>query len=132
MTEDHEPPARKPRLDCEESAKSKTVQAFETVLGKCPDVTKLEKLRNALTKNPKSFFTLIVETHLACIQILTLKAYKQLHSDLKIWKEEFKTNAFRDANDTDMKSDPKISEQWKKYRVDSKLLEVWKIIVHLA
>lgn len=60
---------------------SKTAKAAEVVLGKTPVVIQLEKLRNNLNRNPKfRYCASRYENHLAKIQVLVLKATKQLNN----------------------------------------------------
>lgn len=63
---------------------SKTAKAIEQVLGTCEEVVKYDKLKQTVTKNPKSRYHVEqYETHLTKIQMLTLKKYKQLYNDLR-------------------------------------------------
>jgi len=63
---------------------SKTAKAIEQVLGTCEEVVKYDKLKQNVTKNPKSRYHVEqYKTHLTNIQMLTLKKYKQLCNDLK-------------------------------------------------
>ena len=69
---------------------SKTTKAAEVVLGKTSEVIQLEKLCNNLNRNSKSRYCANrYENHLAKIQILVLKATKQLQSDIKLWDATF-------------------------------------------
>ena len=54
------------------------------VLGTCDKVLKYDKLRQNVAKNPKSRYHIErYETYLAKIQLLTLKAYKQVFNDIQ-------------------------------------------------
>ena len=53
VVEEFQPPAKKCHLDHGQSIRSKTAQALQTVLGNCPEVSKFDKLKTCLTKNPK-------------------------------------------------------------------------------
>jgi len=81
------PPKRKKTLatDSETTVQllSKTAKAIEQVLGTCEEVVKYDKLKQSVTKNPKSRYHMEqYETHLTKIQMLTLKKYKQSYNDL--------------------------------------------------
>ena len=84
-----EPPAKRkkiPSTDSEVTVQllSKTAKAIEQVLGTCEEVVKYDKLKQSVTKSPKSRYHIErYETHLTKIQMLTLNKYKQLYNDLK-------------------------------------------------
>ena len=68
---------------------SKTTKAAEVVLGKTSEVIQLELCSN-LNHNSKSRYCANrYENRLAKIQILVLKATKQLQSDIKLWDATF-------------------------------------------
>ena len=71
---------------------SKTAKALERVLGRSSEVEKFDKIKQALTTNPTSRYNQEkYETLLAHIQVKTLKAYKQLHNELKERKDKTNT-----------------------------------------
>ena len=113
-----EPPAKRkktPSTDSEVTVQllSKTAKAIEQVLGTCEEVVKYDKLKQSVTKNPKSRYHVEqYETHLTRIQMLTLKKYKQVHNDLK--------------------ENPQDASKTKQLKAASALLKLWKITLHLV
>lgn len=113
-----EPPAKRkktPSTDSEATVKllSKTAKAIEQVLGTCEEVVKYDKLKQSVTKNPKSRYHMEqYETHLTKIQMLTLKKYKQLYNDSK--------------------GNPQDASKTKQLKSASALLKLWKITLHLV
>ena len=111
------PPKRKktPSANSEATVQllSKTAKAIEQVLGTCEEVVKFDKLKQSVTKNPKSRYHVErYEIHLTKIQMMTLKKYKQLHSDLK--------------------DNPQDASKTKQLKSASALLKLWKIALHLV
>ena len=111
---------------------SKTAKAAEVVIDKTPEMIQLEKLRNNLNRNPKSsYYANRYENHLAKIQVLVLKATKQLQSDIKVWDATFlmQNNRLPNANDYELSDE--VTSTLHKKKVALKLLQSWKITVHL-
>ena len=130
--DDGQPAAKKPRQDESTAITSKTGQALRSVLGPCPEVAKFEKLKCCLAKNPRSRYHIdLYETHLAHIQILILKAYRQLHNEINAWKATFQNSRLREATDSEMKGNQNVSKLLSTFKIASRLLAVWKITVHL-
>ena len=72
-----EPQTKKQKLGT--TLVTNTTRALQQVLGTCEEVLKYDKLKQNVTKNPKSrYHTEHYEIHLAKIQILILKAYKKV------------------------------------------------------
>ena len=106
---------------------------MQQVLGTCEEVLKYDKLKQNVTKNPKSrYHTEHYEIHLAKIQILTLKAYKKVFNDIESWKDNFRLSQHREATEADLKESIQIAPQRKQLRTASELLKLWKITVHLV
>ena len=111
---------------------SKTAKAAELVLGKLPEVIQLDKLRNNLTRNPKSRYCVNrYENHLAKIQVLVLKAIKKLDSDIKAWDASFLMQHKRVPNPNDYETSQEATDILHRRKVALKLLQSWKITVHL-
>ena len=112
---------------------TKTARALQQVLGTCEEVLKYDKLKQNVTKNPKSrYHTEHYEIHLAKIQILTLKAYKKIFNDIQSWQDNFRLSQHREATEADLKESIQIAPQRKQLRTASELLKLWKITVHLV
>ena len=93
---------------------TKTARALQQVLGTCEEVLKYDKLKQNVTKNPKSrYHTEHYEIHLAKIQILTLKAYKKVFNDIESWKDNFRLSQHREATEADLKESIQIAPQRK-------------------
>ena len=122
-------------MDNDESSQplsSKTAKAAELVLGKLPEVIQLDKLRKNVTRNPKSRYCVNrYDNHLAKIQVLVLKAIKQLDSDVKAWDASFLMQHKRLPNSNDYAASQEATELLHKRKVALKLLQSWKITVHL-
>ena len=111
---------------------SKTAVAVEMVLGKIPEVIQLDKLHNNLKKSPKSRYCINwYENHLAKIQVLVLKATKQINEELKSWDAFFLKQYQRLPNTQDYTASDQAKANLEKRKVVLKLLESWKITVHL-
>ena len=98
-----------------------------------PEVIQPEKLHNNLNRNPKSRYCANrYENHLAKIQVLVLKATRQLQSDTKVWDATFlmQNNWLPNANDYELSDE--VTSTLHKKKVALKLLQSWKMItVHL-
>ena len=126
-----EPQPKKQKLDA--ALVTKTARALQQVLGTCEEVLKYDKLKQNVTKNPKSrYHTEHYKIHLAKIQILTLKAYKKVFNDIQSWKDNFRLSRHREATEADLKESIQIAPQRKQLRTASELLKLWKITVHLV
>lgn len=111
---------------------SKTAKAAEVVLAKIPEVVQLDKLRSNLARNPKSRYCINkFENHLAKVQVLVLRALRQLNVELKAWDSSFLAQNKRIANQNDYSSSKEAKDILHKRKVALKLLESWKITVHL-
>ena len=118
--------------ECQQQLSSKTAKATEIILGKIPEVTQLDKLRNNLARNPKSRYCINrYENYLAKIQVLVLKAVKELNSKLKEWDASFVTQHERLPNLNDYTASKEASDILHRRKVALKLLQSWKITVHL-
>ena len=122
-------------MDNDESSQqlsSKTAKAAELVLGKLPEVIQLDKLHNNVARNPKSRYCVNrYENHLAKIQVLVLKAIKQLDADVKAWDASFLMQHKQLPNSNDYAASQEATEILHKRKVALKLLQAWKITVHL-
>lgn len=110
-----QPSHKKTRL--EDDMGCVTSRPWSKFLQKCTDVSKYDKLKQCVTTNPKSRHHIeCYETHLANIQVMTLKVYKQLH-DIQDWKNKFQRTALREATNNQVKSDSNIACQWRNTRL---------------
>ena len=130
-TPPQEPQPKKQKLGT--TLVTKTARALQQVLGTCEEVLKYDKLKQNVTKNPKSrYHTEHYEIHLAKIQILILKAYKKVFNDIQSWKDNFRLSRHREATEADLKESIQIAPLRKQLRTASELLKLWKITVHLV
>lgn len=132
--EQHKMPEDPAHVPCEseQQLSSKTAKATEIVLGKTPEVIQLDKLRANLARNPKSRYCLNrYENHLTKIQVFVLKAVQQLNADLKAWDTSFLMENERLPNSSDYSRSEESRGILHKRKVALKLLESWKISVHL-
>lgn len=112
-----ESPVKRQKQDNQTELTSKTAKALEKVLGRSPDVEKFEKLKQSLMANPTSKYNQDrYKTQLAHVQVKTLKAYKQLNSELKEYQNQ--------------KAEPYVTKT-KQLHIAAELLKSWKITVHL-
>ncbi|KAK3737282.1 hypothetical protein QZH41_019809 [Actinostola sp. cb2023] len=111
---------------------SKTTKALEVILGHSDEVAEFDRLRYSLSQNPKSRYIIHrYETHLAKIQINVLKAVNQYQQEVKEWDKEFFQKNNRIASEKDYSNCVEISKILCQLKVANKLLERWKITVHL-
>lgn len=112
-----ESPVKRQKQDNQTELTSKTAKALEKVLGRSPDVEKFEKLKQSLMANPTSKYNQDrYKTQLAHVRVKTLKAYKQLNSELKEYQNQ--------------KAEPYVTKT-KQLHIAAELLKSWKITVHL-
>lgn len=105
----------------EQQLHSKTAKALSTVLGATEEVSRFEKLRENLQKNPKSRYHIErYETHLSKIRIEVLKAFRETNKSINTMKEPIKGDL---ANELKLKN--------TRLKAASSLLKLWKITVHL-
>lgn len=93
-----------------------------------PEVIESEKLHN-LNRKPKSrYCAKRYENHLAKIQVLVLKATKQLQSDIKVWDATFlmQNNWLPNAYDYGLSDE--VTSTLRKKNVALKLLQSWETI----
>ena len=69
--------------------------------------------------------------HLAHIQVQVLKKYKEINEAIVDWSANFKKVSNEIPTENDKERDPVIAKTWRKNKVTSKLLKIWKITVNL-
>ena len=84
-----------------------------------------------VSKNLKSRYHIEhYETHFAKIQILTLKAYKQVFNDIQNWKDNFKLSRHREATEAEVRL--RIVSQEKTNENCFRAAQTGEITVHLV
>lgn len=112
--------------------KSKTSIAIKAVIGKTSEVCELDSLKENLKHNPKSYYySKKYDYILVRIQTQVLQELKSLEQALKNWDETFVQQNNRIPNDTDYTHSSEFKDMAKKKRIALKLLESWKITVHI-
>ena len=96
-------------------ASSKTAKALSELLGTTKDVMLYEKLLKMQQK----------------IQVQVLKKYKEINEAIVDRSANFKKVSNEIPTENDKERDPVIAKTWRKNKVASKLLKIWKITVHL-
>lgn len=130
--EQGEPPSKKSRTE-DSQPSSKTGKALTLVLGKSKDVQTYEKLENNVTKNPNSrFYKEHYVNRLTHIQVQVLKKYKEVNRAIKEWSETFQKSHQKIPTEKGLRTDLNISATWRKRKIASELLRVWKLTVHTA
>ena len=101
----------------------KTGSDIELISKRKEEVLKYDKLKQNVAKNPKSRYHIKhYETHLTKIQILILKAYKKIFSDIKTWKENFTLQ--REATEDDLQIKNEMATKRKQVRTALELLNL--------
>ena len=128
-----EPTNKKRKVqDKGKETQSKTAKALEVVLGKIPEVSEIERLKQTVMKNPKAhFYRKKYDTVLSKVQTAVLRELRNVGEELKKWDEAFLTMHGRLPNNTDYMSDDEFSALNKKKKIALKLLESWNITVHV-
>ena len=111
---------------------SKTAKALELILGKTPEVSEIDRLKQTVAKNPKAqFYRKKYDSLLSNLQTCVLRELRSVKNQLKQWDENFLTTHGRIPNDSDYINDGHFKELTQKEKVALKLLESWNTTVHL-
>ena len=111
---------------------SKTAKALALILGKTPEVSEIDRLKQTVAKNPKAhFYRKKYDTLLSNMQTCVLRELRSVKTQLKQWDEDFLSTHSRIPNNSDYINDDHFKELSQKKKVALKLLESWKITVHL-
>ena len=111
---------------------SKTAKALELILGKTPEVSEIDRLKQIVAKNPKAhFYRKKYDSLLSNMQTCVLRELRSVKNQLKQWDENFLATHGKIPNDSDYISDGHFKELTQKKKVALKLLESWNITVHL-
>jgi hypothetical protein len=112
---------------------TKTAKAIQEVLGYTPEVAEFDRLKCSLARNTKSRYLINrYETSLTNIQVMVLKAVKELQCNIKNWDTEFLRNNERIPTMKDYSLNNAILQMFHKKKLADKILESWKITVHLV
>ena len=65
------------------------------------------------------------------VQVQVLKQYKEINEAIVEWSANFKKVSHKIPTENHMKKDPVIAKTWRKNKVATELLKIWKITVHL-
>ena len=83
--------------------------------------------KNSSTRYHKEHFL----NHLAHIQVQVLKKYEDTNEAIIEWSANFKKVFKKNPTENHMKKDPVIAKTWRKNKVATELLKIWKITIHL-
>ena len=111
---------------------SKTAKALELILGKTPEVSEIDRLKQTVAKNPKAhFYRKKYDSLLSNMQTCVLRELRSVKNQLKQWDENFLATHGRIPNNSDYIGDGHFKELTQKKKVALKLLESWNITVHV-
>lgn len=131
-----EPPEKKRKIQLhstDRESQSKTAKVLEVVLGKTPEVSGIDRLKQTVSKNPKAhFYRKQYDSVLSKVQTQVLRELRLVKEELRKWDEDFFTKNDRLPNNNDYMGDDDFKELSKKKKAALKLLESWNITIHVS
>lgn len=111
---------------------SKTGKALVEILGKTPDVMEFEKAYKSYKSNQNSHYCKKrFENYLAIIQTKVLKALSESKKMIRNWDKDFVLRNSRLPNLEDYNNSNQMKQTFHRDKIAMKLLQSWKITVHL-
>ena len=113
------PPTRARKLEIPpkkgKEVQSKTTKALELILGKTPEVSEIDRVKQTATKNPKAhFYRKKYDSLLSNLQTCVLRELRSVKNQLKQWDENFLATHGRIPNDSDYIYDDHFRELTQK------------------
>ena len=131
-----EPPEKKRKTQLystDRESQSKTAKVLEIVLGKTPEVSEIDRLKQTVSKNPKAhFYRKKYDSVLSKVQTQVLRELRLVKEELRKWDEDFFTKNDRLPNNNDYTDDDDFNKLCKKKKAALKLLESWNITIHVS
>ena len=90
-----EPPEKKRKIQLHSAGResqSKTAKVLDLVLGKTPEVSEIDRLKQTVSKNPKAhFYRKKYDSVLSKVQAQVLRELRLIKEKLRKWDEDFFT-----------------------------------------
>lgn len=103
---------------------SKTAKALELILGKTPEVSEIDRLKQTVAKNTKAhFYRKKYDSLLSNLQTCVLRELRSVKNQLKQWDENFLATHGRIPNDSDHINGAHFKELAQNKKVALKLLK---------
>lgn len=124
------PPNKKPKLDkCPHGLTSKTAKALAYILGETAEVIQLDRAKQQCPNS--SYFKEKYDSLLTSLQTQVLAKHTEMCTQLENWEKQLRVEKGVIPTVNDFRDNPETSSLLKKKNYACKLLQSWRITVHL-